>query len=407
VAQAEKPGSTHLELPEDVMATELSTVGGETWAPLAVHAPVRPEPSARDMELAADIIRGGTKVVALAGNGAVRGDASGALREFCRATGIAVAETFMGKGLVSADSGEALGATGLQAGDYQMAGFDDADVVVTIGYDLVEQSPQQWNPRRDKTIVCIDTLPAEIDGYYTPAVELVGDIRHVLLALAEECRDAVRPGGSTRLREATSGLLHRSASDDSFPMRPPRLLADIRACLGRRDILVSDVGLHKLWIGRMYPAYEPNTTLIANGLAGMGFAVPAAIAAKLVRPSALVVAVSGDGGFMMNMQELETAKRLKTAFVNVIWENGQFGSIEWKQRRRFGRSFGIDFSNPDFVALAAAFGLPGWRIDRADQFLPRLAHALTLDVPSVIVVPIDYSPDVAFTPGLGDETVAT
>ena len=190
-------------------------------------------------------------------------------------------------------------------------------------------------------------------------------------------------------------------------MLPPRVLADIRGHLGRDDILVSDVGLHKLWIGRMYPAYEPNTTLIANGLAGMGFAVPAAIAAKLVRPTAKVVAVSGDGGFVMNAQELETAKRLRTAFVNVIWENGQFGSIEWKQRRRFGRSFGVDFTNPDFVALAEAYGLPGWRINHAGEFSQRLAHALTLDVPSVIVVPIDYSLDVAIAADLGDEMVAT
>lgn len=217
----------------------------------------------------------------------------------------------------------------------------------------------------------------------------------------------MHPGGSSRLRDATAGLLERSRSDASFPMIPPRVLADIRGCLGRDDILVSDVGLHKLWIGRMYPAYEANTTLIANGLAGMGFAVPAAIAAKLVRPSASVVAVSGDGGFLMNAQELETAKRLRTAFVNVIWENGQFGSIEWKQRRRFGRSFGVDFTNPDFVALAGAFGLPGWRIGAAAEFSGRLAHALTLEVPSVIVVPIDYSLDVAFSAGLGDETTAT
>jgi acetolactate synthase-1/2/3 large subunit len=407
VAQAEKPGSTHLELPEDVMGTDLAEVGGAGWSPLPVHPPVRPEPAVREMLRAAEIIRDGAKVVALAGNGAVRGGAAGALRDFCRATGIPVAETFMGKGLVADDSTEALGATGLQAGDYAMAGFGDADVVVTIGYDLVEQSPKQWNPGKDKTIVCIDTLPAEIDAYYTPAVELVGDIQHVLVGLAEECRGAVRPGGSSRLRDATSGLLGASTSDDSFPMLPPRVLADIRSRLGRNDILVSDVGLHKLWIGRMYPAYEPNTTLIANGLAGMGFAVPAAIAAKLVHPSASVVAVSGDGGFMMNAQELETAKRLRTAFVNVIWENSQFGSIEWKQRRRFGRSFGVDFTNPDFVALAAAHGLPGWRIRQADEFSECLARALVLDEPSVIVVPIDYSLDVAFAAGLGDETVAT
>ncbi|MGH9017239.1 MAG: acetolactate synthase large subunit [Acidimicrobiales bacterium] len=407
VAQAEKPGATHLELPEDVMGTALAAVGGDRWTPLPVRPPVRPEPSSREMVRAAEIIRSGTSVVALAGNGAVRGGAAAALREFCRATGVRVAETFMGKGLVAADSPEALGATGLQAGDYERAGFDDADVVVTVGYDLVEQSPQQWNPRRDKTIVCIDTLPAEIDAYYTPAVELVGDIYHVLVGLAEECRGAVRPGGSTGLRDVTSGLLERSAADDSFPMRPARVLGDIRARLGRHDILVSDVGLHKLWIGRVYPAYEPNTTVIANGLAGMGFAVPAAIAAKLVRPTASVVAVGGGGGFVMNAQELETARRLGTAFVNVVWENRQFGSIEWKQRRRFGRSFGVDFTNPDFVALAAAYGLPAWRIERPGELSERLSGALALDVPSVIVVPIDYSVDVGTATGLGDETVAT
>ena len=154
-------------------------------------------------------------------------------------------------------------------------------------------------------------------------------------------------------------------------MRPPRVLWDIREALGRDDILVSDVGLHKLWIGRMFPAHEPGTVLIANGLAGMGFALPTAIGAKLVHPDRKVVAVSGDGGFLMNAQELETAVRLRTPVVNVIWENGQFGSIVWKQDKRFGRHFGVDFGNPDFVKLAEAFGLPAWRCSSADDF-PRL-----------------------------------
>jgi acetolactate synthase-1/2/3 large subunit len=240
-----------------------------------------------------------------------------------------------------------------------------------------------------------------------PAVELIGDIDHVLTRLARECREPVSAGGSPRLRDATLGLLEAARTDERFPVCPPRLLADIRAALGRDDVLVSDVGLHKLWIGRVFPAYEPGTVLIANGLAGMGFAVPAAIAAKLVRPSAKVVAVSGDGGFLMNVQELETATRLGTAFVNVIWENHQFGSIVWKQDRRFGRHFGVDFTNPDFVRLADSFGLPAWRIEQADEFAPRLRHALTLDVPSLIVVPVDYSLDVAISADLGHPTTAT
>lgn len=403
VAETEKPGATHLELPEDVMA---AAVAGDT-RPLQRREPVRPEPSARELLRAAELIRAGRRVVALAGYGAVRGQAAPALREFSRATGIPVAETFMGKGLLPAGDPHALGATGLQAGDYAMAGFGEADVVITVGYDLVEQAPRKWNPSRDKTIICIDTLPAEIDAYYTPAVELVGDIYHVLSRLAEECRGAVSAGGSPRLREATLRLLEDARADDRFPMQPPRLLAGIRAALSRDDVLVSDVGLHKLWIGRAFPACQPGTTLIANGLAGMGFAVPAAIAAKLVRPQAKVVAVSGDGGFLMNVQELETARRLGTAFVSVVWENGQFGSIAWKQDARFGRHFGTGFANPDFTRLAESFGLPAWRIGSAAEFAPRLAHALTLDLPSLLAVPVDYSLDVAMSSDLGVPTTAT
>jgi acetolactate synthase I/II/III large subunit len=203
------------------------------------------------------------------------------------------------------------------------------------------------------------------------------------------------------------GAFEEGRSDDHFPMRPPRVLWDIRQALGRLDMLVSDVGLHKLWIGRMFPAHEPGTVLIANGLAGMGFALPTAIGAKLVHPERGVVAVSGDGGFLMNCQELETAVRLRTPVVNVIWENGEFGSIAWKQDKKFGHHFGVNFGNPDFVKLAESFGIPAWRCSSPDEFGPRLREALALDLPSLIVVPIDYSIDVAISEQLGAETVAT
>ena len=159
-------------------------------------------------------------------------------------------------------------------------------------------------------------------------------------------------------------------------MQPPRALYEIRKVLGDEDILISDVGLHKLWIGRMYPAHEPDTCIIANGLAGMGFALPAAIAAKLVHPDRNVITVNGDGGFLMNFQELETAKRLRTSFVNVVWENQQYGSIVWKQDKKFGEHFGVDFTNPDFVKLAESFGLPAWRCESAEDFPRRLREAL-------------------------------
>jgi acetolactate synthase-1/2/3 large subunit len=313
----------------------------------------------------------------------------------------------MGKGVVDAYDPSALGTVGLHDRDYAMAGFEDADVVVATGYDLVEHAPSHWNPRRDKKIIVVDSQAAEIDEYFQPEVELVGDIYHVLSRLAEECRDVPHSGGSQRLREVVLGRFQAARNDDAFPMQPPRVLWEIRQALGREDILISDVGLHKLWIGRMFPAHEPNTVLIANGLAGMGFAVPCAIAAKLVHPERKVITVNGDGGFLMNCQELETAVRLKTPIVNIVWENRQYGSIVWKQDKKFGEHFGTDFANPDFVRLAEAFGLPGFRCEAVDDFSRHLRHALTLDVPSLIVLPIDYSIDVAISEELGAETVAT
>jgi acetolactate synthase-1/2/3 large subunit len=399
LAEMEKPGATHIELPQDVMAQPLIA------DPLPRRLALPPEPRARELLRAATIIRDAANPVILAGNGVVRGGAAPVLREFVRRSGIPAAETFMAKGLLESGTPHALGAVGLQATDYRMAGFDEADVVIAIGYDLVEHSPKYWNGGRDKTIVCIDTEPAEIDQYFMPEVELVGDISFILCQLAEQCSGQVRSAPEPTLRDAVLRRFKQAEADDGFPMQPPRALFEIRKVLGARDILVSDVGLHKLWISRMFPAYEPNTVLIANGLAGMGFAVPGAIAAKLVHPERKVVAVSGDGGFLMNCQELETAVRLKTPFVNVIWENRQFGSIVWKQEKKFGRHFGTEFGNPDFVKLAESFGMPAWRCTSAEDYAERLRHALELDVPSLIVVPIDYSLDVTIIEELGDEMV--
>src|SRR5438067_171529 len=290
----------------------------------------------------------------------------------------------------------------------EMAGFDDADLVITIGYDLVEHSPEHWNPHGNKKIVVIDSVAAEIDEFYMPEVELIGDIAHVLARLAASShRPPVTPFPSCVLHEMVIGAFNDARDDDHFPMRPARVLSDIREVLGPQDMLISDVGLHKLWIGRMFPAHEPGTVLIANGLAGMGFALPTASAAKLVYPHRKVVTVSGDGGFLMNCQELETAVRLRTPVVNVVWENGEFGSIAWKQDKKFGRHFDVGFGNPDFVKLAESFGMPAWRCSNADEFGQRLRHALALDLPSLIVVPIDYSIDVALYDQLGAETVAT
>jgi len=390
VAEAEKPGSTHLELPEDVMAAD-----AEGLEPLRRTDQALPEAAAADVARAAELIAQAERPIALAGYGAVRGRAAKTVRGFARSTGIPVATTFMAKGLLEPDDPLSLGSVGLQPGDYRMTGFDEADLVIAIGYDLVEHAPRFWNPDKDKTIVCIDSVSAEIDEHFIPEIELAGDIERSLQRLTRKGEPARTPGGSTRLRDLVARRFEEAANGPESPLQPPRVLAELRKALGRRDILVSDVGLHKLWIGRMFPAYEPDTVMIANGLAGMGFALPSAIAAKLVHPDRGVVAVSGDGGFMMNAQELETAVRLGTAVVNVIWEDGGFGSITWKQERRFERHFGTEFGNPDFVRFAESFGIPAWRCETASDLAKRLDEALGLEVPSLITLPIDYSPDVS------------
>ncbi|HEX4626226.1 MAG TPA: acetolactate synthase large subunit [Solirubrobacteraceae bacterium] len=402
VAQAQKPGATHLELPEDVMAAQLDA------APLPVHETVRrTEPAAAEVLAAAELISNAISPIVLAGNGVARVGAAPALREFARATGIPVAETFMGKGLIDYEDPHGAGVVGLQQRDYELAGFEDADVVITVGYDLVEHDPANWNPNGDKKIVCIDTVAPEVDEHFVTDVDLLGDIYHTLSRLTEECRHVTFPVADRRLHDLVLRHFEQGRNDDAFPLHPPRVLWELRQVLRRDDILISDVGLHKLWIARMFPAAEPETVMIANGLAGMGIAVPTAIAAKLVHPDRHVITVNGDGGFLMNCQELETAVRLRTPTVNIIWENRQFGSIVWKQDKKFGRHFGVDFTNPDFVKLAEAFGCAAFRCDSVDDFCDHLRTALALDRPSVIVVPIDYSIDVALSEELGTETVAT
>jgi acetolactate synthase-1/2/3 large subunit len=402
VAQEQKPGPTHIELPEDVMGETLDSEP----LPANLHRR-RLEPGAQELLRAVELIRAAAHPIVLAGNGVARTGAAAALREFARATGIGVAETFMGKGCLDYEDPHSLGTVGLQARDYALAGFEDADVVITVGYDLVEHAPSYWNPRKNKRIVCIDTVPPEVDEHFITAIDLVGDLYHILTRLTEELRDIRRETPRSRLDDIILGRFEAAKNDDAFPFQPPRVLWEIRQALGRRDMLISDVGLHKLWISRMFPAHEPNTVFIANGLAGMGIALPTAIAAKLVHPERKVVTVNGDGGFLMNVQELETATRLRTPIVNVIWENSQYGSIVWKQDKKFGRHFGVDFTNPDFVKLADAFGMPAWRCEAVEDFGQHLRRALTLDVPSLIVVPIDYSLDVSISQELGTETVAT
>lgn len=400
IAQAEKPGPTHIELPEDVMSALIA--GRPLRAPAQRHA-ARPAPE--DVAHAAGVICAARKPALLVGNGVLRTGATDAVRAFAAATQIGAAETFMAKG--AGPGGDlARGTVGLNADDYELAGLADADVVITIGYDLVEHAPSFWNPHSDKVIVCIDTVPPEVDAHFVSVVDLIGDLPVILAELTTAVSaKGGGPGVSARARLAVlqTAALEAGRNDESVPLRPARVLWELRQALRPEDILVSDVGLHKLWIARLYTALAPDSVFIANGLAGMGVALPSAIAAKRVHPDRNVVTVSGDGGMLMNCQEFETAVRLQTAVVNVVLEDEAFSAIVTKQDKKFGRHFGTDFGGTDFVKLAESFGMPAWRCESGTDFAARLGHALTLDVPSLLVVPIDYSQEVADLASLAEE----
>ena len=395
VAEAEKPGACHIEVPEDV-AEEL--VEGE---PLSPERPRRPSPDGPALQAAARLIEASSFPLIFAGNGVIRGGASKELRDFSRAHGIPVVNTFMAKGCMPYDDPLALLTAGLQARDYISCGFEKADLIIAVGYDLVEYAPKFWNPERKKHIIHIDFTPAEVDSHYQPAVEVVADVREALELLNGLVKGQKDPAPYRELRRFILEQLAEGADDDTFPIKPQRILRDLRRAMGREDILISDVGSHKLWIARTFPAYEPNSVLISNGLAAMGFALPAAVAAKLVHPGRKVVAVSGDGGFLMNVQELETAKRLGLAIVNVIFRDGGYNLIQWKQQTRLGRESGVEFTNPDFVTLAQAFGAKGFRVESARGLAPVLAEALAWPGPSIVDVPVDYRENPKLTERLG------
>ncbi|MEO5656495.1 MAG: acetolactate synthase large subunit [Nitrospiria bacterium] len=383
-AQAEKPGACHIELPEDVAGDSADGV------PLAARRARRPSPDRPSLHAAAQLIDRARHPLILAGNGVVRGGASRELIAFAERTSIPVTNTFMAKGAMPADHALSLLSIGLQARDFVACGFDAADLIITVGYDQVEYAPHHWNPKGDKTIVHIDFTAAETDAAYQPEVEVVSDVREALELLCAEVTQTHDRGYPTRLRQVILDDLRRGARDEAMPMKPVRVLRDLRRALNRRDLVISDVGAHKLLVARLYPAYEPTTVLISNGFAAMGIALPGAIAATLADPSRRVVAVCGDGAFLMNVQELETAVRLGAAFVVLVFRDDGYGLIRWKQVSQFGQSFGIDFGNPDLVKLAESFGAKGYRVEKASDLAPILADALAQRVPAVIDVPIDY-----------------
>ena len=390
VAQAEKPGASFIEVPENIARMPAGIA-----APLTVQAPAVPRAPQAKVEQVARLIEEAGAPFVLVGNGVIRQRASEAVVAFIERLNLPAATTYMAKGAVPASHALCLGTIGVQARDPAVFGLDRADLVLCIGYDMVEYDPARWNPRGDKRIVHIDSAPAEVDAHYVLAAGIVGDIADAV--------ERIGPLAAAKRETPKRVILLGAAGDDTAcPLKPQRVIADLRRALAADDVLVSDVGAHKQWIARLYDAERPNTCIISNGFAAMGIAVPGAIAAKLALPARRVVAVSGDGGFLMNSQELETAVRLGVAITVVVLRDGKYGVIQHHMDRHLGRHFGIDFGNPDFVAYAASFGMRARRIERAQDLLPELRASLEADAPSLIDCPIDYRENEKLSQALGE-----
>lgn len=394
-AQMEKSGACFIEFPENIAKMPIDD------RPLPARQPPLPDPSADRVRKAADIISQAKSPIILAGNGVIRARAWQQLADFAERLNIPVTNTFMAKGVIPFNHPMALGSAGLQAKDYVHCGFSAADVIICIGYDLVEYHPYLWHPTGDRRIIHIDTTHAEVDANYNVEVGVVGDIKTALIRIAELA--SPHQGNQLRpLRHALINEMQQMSTDMGYPVKPQKLIWDLRTAMNLDDIAICDVGAHKMWMARMFRCEQPNTCIISNGFASMGIAVPGAVAAKLAHPDRKVVAVTGDAGFLMNCQEIETAMRLGLAFVILIWNDNGYGLIEWKQLNQFGRTSNVHFTNPDFVKFADSFGAKGYRIERTEDLLPTLKEALAQNTVCIIDCPVDYSENIKLTAKLGE-----
>jgi len=401
IARTEKPGACLIELPEDIASNDAAA------KPLSPRLFRRPVADDYILDQAFEKLRQAKHPIIIAGNGCIRRRASKQLRRLCEQTGIGVISTFMAKGCVDMDADYCLFTIGLAAKDVGACGLDAADLIITLGYDMVEYHPRLWNPDGNKDIIHADFLPAEIDANYHPETEVIGDLAHTLEQLVRRVDAAGGLSWDTSQQAAVRRDMiaeitaHRDDRTEGS-IRPQKVLWDVREAMGAHDILLSDVGAHKMWIARYYQCHEPNTCLIPNGFCSMGFALPGVIAANLVYPDRKVLAICGDAGFLMNVQEMETARRLDADIVAMVWEDNAYGLIAWKQEGEFGRHTDLAFGNPDWMKLADAFGWHGHYVENSADLAAALRQALDEKGPSLVVVPIDYRENMLLTERLGN-----
>ncbi len=389
LAEMEKPGATHIELAEDVARLEVPAA----LAPITPRPVRRPDPDRRAVEEVLALLRKAEWPLIIAGNGAIRERASQELARLADAHGIPVVATFMGKGAISDRSPQSLFCIGTGFKDYVREAVEAADLVLTLGYDIAEYAPDRWNPASDKIIVHIDVTPAEVYGKYPAAVEVVGDINATLRTLNGRLEETPLTLDRSWYAPVRQRVLDDIAGYELSgpPFTIPGALHLIRELLPDDGLLISDVGSHKVWIARNFPTYCPNGCIISNGLAAMGIALPGGIAAALAVPGRAIVAAMGDGGFLMNSQELETAKRLAVGYTVVIFNDNDYGLISWKQDMSRGRSTGTRIGNPDFKAYAESFGIPAYRPSSVEELRRTLNEAIRSRELRLIEIPVDPS----------------
>ncbi|MDC0482270.1 acetolactate synthase large subunit [Gammaproteobacteria bacterium] len=400
LATLEKPGAVHIELPEDIAKLDVETM------------PLKSFPYRRSIAEDAVIYKAyklmceANSPILIAGNGAIRKRSSRQLREFCERTNIPVVTTFMGKGAVDCNSDYCLSTVGLGAIDFGDIAIKNSDLVITLGYDMVEYHPKLWSRNSEAKIIHIDFEAAEIDEHYIPEVEVVGDLAHSLSVLNNIIdKEGIKSYDFKYVKKMRADLKedHEYYKNDEQKglIKPQKFLYDLRKFLNKDDILISDVGAHKMWIARNYPCYEPNTCIVPNGFCSMGYALPAVIAASLTNTNHRIFSICGDAGFLMNLQEMETAKRLNSNFVVIIWEDKSYGLIKWKQQAQFGRSTELDFDNPDWEKLAKSFDWNYLYEDDSSKIFNKLQETNSLQGPTLFVIPIDYSENEKLTKFLG------
>lgn len=403
LARTEKPGAVHIELPEDIASMESSK------KPIPPRRFRRSVADSKIVDLAFAMLHSSERPIIIAGNGCIRKRASKQLRLLCEKTGIGVVSTFMAKGCVDMDEEYCLYTVGLGSKDRISMAIDDSDLVITLGFDMVEYQPRLWNSKGNKRILHADFLPAEIDSHYNPEAELVGDLAHTLWMLNERVDEHGLPDYDfslqrTNRQEMAKDFAEYKDDKTEGTIRPQKALWDTRQVMGPHDILLSDVGAHKMWIARHYQCHEPNTCLIPNGFCSMGFALPGAIAASIVHPDRRILAIAGDAGFLMNVQEMETAVRIGSNIVVMVWEDKAYGLIAWKQDDHFGHHTDLSFGNPEWKLLAQAFGWHGHYVSHAVDLADTLESAFDEDGPSLVVIPIDYRENPLLSIKLGEIT---